>query len=46
MSSAGHLAVAVRPAVEGDIAKLSDAMAGEVSAEQLENRCQEHVAGY
>lgn len=46
MSPSEHVDITVRPAVESDIADLSDAMAGDVSREQLVNRWREHVAGY
>jgi ribosomal protein S18 acetylase RimI-like enzyme len=40
------MSVAVRPAVESDIDEMSNAMAGDVSPEQLANRWQEHIAGH
>lgn len=46
MSSSEHVDITVRPAVESDIAELSDTMAGDVSPEQLANRRREHVDGY
>lgn len=46
MPSAEHADITVCPAVERDIAELSNAMAGDVSPEQLANRWREHVARY
>jgi ribosomal protein S18 acetylase RimI-like enzyme len=40
------MSIAIRPAVESDIAELSHAMAGDVSPEQLSNRWQEHIVSY
>ena len=46
MSSAEHVDIAVRPAVESDVAELSDAMTGDISRDQLANRWRENLGGY
>jgi ribosomal protein S18 acetylase RimI-like enzyme len=46
MSPSKRVDITVRPAVEVDIAELSDTMAEDISPEQLANRWREYVAGY